>query len=230
MIESAPSTTAQNTVMGLIKQQVKKNRMEWGNSDVPRFQYKVTVFLHLKMFTWLCVKPFFRSHPYKNQALSEIYGKICQNLTPFSRVHFFLSTTKHLRKIRLHMIFTVLVNSLKKFFSKPKFNCFKKNSQFFSYSLLPKILKLTMPSLRLVVVVKIVTSFYFLRVIDYGIKKEVPYDIFPPIWNSLYLVSSQATKSQTKWGQLKFCKVWNKKGSVKKRKTSIKRTRVFQIA
>ena len=81
MIESALSTTAQNTVMGLIKQQVKKNRMKWENSDVPRFQYKVTVFFHLKMFTWLCLKPFFRSHPCKNQTLSEIDGKVCQNLT-----------------------------------------------------------------------------------------------------------------------------------------------------
>ena len=72
--------------------------------------------------------------------------------------------------------------------------------------MLPKILKLTMPSLRLVVVVKIVTSFYLLRIIDYGIIKEVPYDIFSLIWNSLYLVSSQATKSQTK-DQLKFYNV-----------------------
>ena len=72
--------------------------------------------------------------------------------------------------------------------------------------MLPKILKLTMPSLRLVVVVKIVTIFYLLRIIDYGIIKEVPYDIFPLIWNSLYLVSSQATKSQTK-DQLKFYNV-----------------------
>ena len=63
-----------------------------------------------------------------------------------------------------------------------------------------------MPSLRLVVVVKIVTIFYLLRIIDYGIITEVPYDIFPLIWNSLYLVSSQATKSQTK-DQLKFYNV-----------------------
>ena len=38
------------------------------------------------------------------------------NLTASSYVHSFLITTKHLRKIRLHMIFTVLVNSLKSFF------------------------------------------------------------------------------------------------------------------
>ena len=67
-------------------------------------------------------------------------------------MHSFLSTIKHLGKIRLHMIFTVSVNSLKKFLNKPK------------------ILKFTTPSLRLVVLVKIVTSLYFLRIIDYGIK------------------------------------------------------------
>ena len=61
----------------------------------------------------------------------------------------FLSTTKQLGKIRLHRIFTVLINSIKKFLSKPKFNCFKKNIQYFSYSLLPKISKFKRLSLRL---------------------------------------------------------------------------------
>ena len=36
-------------------------------------------------------------------------------------------------------------------------------------------------------------------------------DLFPLIWNPLYLISSQATKSHLEWGQLK-----NIKGSVKK--------------
>ena len=35
-------------------------------------------------------------------------------------MHSFLSTIKHLGKIRLHMIFTVSVNSLKKFFEQTK--------------------------------------------------------------------------------------------------------------
>ena len=40
------------------------------------------------------------------------------------------------------------------------------------------------------------------------------------------MISPQATKSQLEWGELKFYK----KGSVKKTKTSIKRSRVFEIA
>ena len=54
--------------------------------------------------------------------------------------------------------------------------------------------------------------------------------MFPLIWNPLYLISPQATKSQLEWSQLKFYKVWNKKRSVKKRKTSNNRSRVFEIA
>ena len=115
---------------------------------------------------------------------------------------------------------------LKSFFNKTKFNCFKKMS-IFSYSLLPKILNFRRSSLRLVFLIKIVyTSFYSLRIIDYG----VLYVLFPLIWNPLYLISPQATKSQLEWGQLKFYKVWNKKGSVKKRKTGINRSKVFKIA
>ena len=44
------------------------------------------------------------------------------------------------------------------------------------------------------------------------------------------MISTYVIKSQLEWSQLKFYKVGNKKGSVKKRKTSIKRSRVFQIA
>ena len=46
-----------------------------------------------------------------------MYGKICQNIkfTLSSRAHLFLNTTKHLEKIRLHMVFTLFVNSLNKF-------------------------------------------------------------------------------------------------------------------
>ena len=58
---------------------------------------------------------------------------------------------------------------------------------------------------------------------DYGIEKGVSYDLFPRIWNPLYLISSPATKSQLDWSHLKFHKFLNKTGSVKKRKTSIKR-------
>ena len=88
-------------------------------------------------------------------------GKICQNIKPPTLTHFFLSTTKHLGKIRRlgykqFLYFLLYVNSLKKFFvSKTKFNCFKKMS-IFSYSLLPKIFKLKRSSLRLVFLIKIV--------------------------------------------------------------------------
>ena len=61
-------------------------------------------------------------------------------------------------------------------------------------------------------------------------KQGVSYDLFPLIWNPLCLISLQATKSLLEEGQLKFHKISNKKGSVKKNKTSIKRRRVFKIA
>ena len=113
--------------------------------------------------------------------------------------------------------------------NKPKFICFKKNVESFSYSLFPKILKFTRPSLRLVVLKEILTIYFFLRIIDYGTKVKFQ-DLFPVLWNPLYLISSQATKSQLDWGRLKLYQVWNKKESVKKRKTRIKRIRVLQIA
>ena len=39
-----------------------------------------------------------------------------RNLPPLSYMHSFLSTTKLLEKIQLHMVFTLFVNILKKFF------------------------------------------------------------------------------------------------------------------
>ena len=79
-------------------------------------------------------------------------GKICQNIKPPTLTHFFLSTTKHLGKIRRlgykqFLYFLLYVNSLKKFFKK---------MSIFSYSLLPKIFKLKRSSLRLVFLIKIV--------------------------------------------------------------------------
>ena len=43
---------------------------------------------------------------------------------PLTHAHSFLSTTKDLGKIRLYMVFTLVLN-------KPKFNCFKKTSDLF---------------------------------------------------------------------------------------------------
>ena len=45
--------------------------------------------------------------------------------------------------------------------TKIKFNCFEKMYNLFSESLLPQIFKFTKPSFMLVVLIKIVTSFYF---------------------------------------------------------------------
>ena len=67
----------------------------------------------------------------------------------------------HLGKIRLHMVFTLFVNSLKKFFKQTKSWLFYKIVQFFPYLLFPQILKLKRLTLRLVVLIKIVISFYF---------------------------------------------------------------------
>ena len=53
--------------------------------------------------------------------------KFVKTTSPSSHTHALLSTTKHLGKIKLHMVF-----SLKVFFvSKPKFNCLKKCEIFF---------------------------------------------------------------------------------------------------
>ena len=49
-------------------------------------------------------------------------GKNCQNmkLSPLLPGFTFLTTTKLLERIRLHMDFTLFVNSLKKFFEPTK--------------------------------------------------------------------------------------------------------------
>ena len=62
----------------------------------------------------------------------------------------------------------------------------------------------------------IMIVFYFLRIIDYGIELGVSYDLFPLIWNPLYLVNPQATKSQLEWSQFKFYKVSNEKRDCEK--------------
>ena len=89
-------------------------------------------------------------------------SKICQNIKPPTLTHIpfsvQLSTWGKIRRLgqKQFLYFLLYVNSLKKFFvSKTKFNCFKKMS-IFSYSLLPKILKLRRSSLRLVFLIKIV--------------------------------------------------------------------------
>ena len=103
----------------------------------------------------------------------------------------------------------------------------------FSYSLLLKMLKFRRSSLRLVFPIKIVYNQVLLlkkfRLRDWiwSFIWFVPTNL---IWNPIYLIISQAIKSQLKWGQLKFYEVWNEKGSVKKRKTSNNRSRVFEIA
>ena len=45
----------------------------------------------------------------------------------------------------------------------------------------------------------------------YDIKSAGKSDLFPLIWNLLYLITSQAKKFQLEWGQLKIYKAWNKK-------------------
>ena len=116
------------------------------------------------------------------------------------------------------------------FWTKTKFTCFKKFIVF-SYLLLPKVLKFRRSSLRLVFLMKIVYN-QFLLLKNYRLWHWIRSFVWllPLISNPLYLISPQATKSQLEWSQLKFYKVWNKKGSVKKRKTSNNRSRVFEIA
>ena len=85
--------------------------------------------------------------------------------TPYSYTHCFLSTTIQLGKIRRlgykqFLYFWLYVNSLKKFFvTNAKFNCLK-NMSIFSYSLLPKVLKLRRSSLRLFFLIKIVSRVF----------------------------------------------------------------------
>ena len=77
-----------------------------------------------------------KRRPFIGQTLIKIKHKVkwmikvlkTRNLPPLSSyMHSFLSATKLLEKIWLHMLFTLFVNILKKFFlNKPKFKVFKK--------------------------------------------------------------------------------------------------------
>ena len=100
-----------------------------------------------------------------------------------------------------------------------------KKCPFFSYSLLPKILKFRRSSWRLVFLIKIVYN-QFLLLKNYRLWHRIR----SFIW---FIIFDWPTKPQIpNWSgvQLKFYKVWCKKGSVKKRKTSNNRSRVFEIA
>ena len=60
-----------------------------------------------------------------DQILIKIKHKVKQMVkfdktTPSSNAHLCLSTTKHLGKIKLHMVFALFVISLKKFFEQTK--------------------------------------------------------------------------------------------------------------
>ena len=157
--------------------------MTWGNSDVPRLQYKATVFSHITKnasltlcqkvlntckyivnqitrpvyWTTYCIVLIFSMDHFGKLGVNLTLESICMkgecafkkhkhthtciyiyvhryiyvciykfkhkfniNLTPSSHKHPFLSTTKHLGKIRLHMAFTLFVNSPKKFFEQTK--------------------------------------------------------------------------------------------------------------
>ena len=115
---------------------------------------------------------------------------------PYSNTHFFLGTAKHLGKIRRldykqFLYFLLYVNSFEKLFvSKTKFNCVYKMS-IFSYSQLPKILKLWRSSLRLVFLIKIVYNQFLLLK---NFTSSVSFDLFLLIWNLLYLISPQSHK------------------------------------
>ena len=63
--------------------------------------------------------------------------KICPNMKFIASLHHFPSTAKHLENIRLHMVFSLLlIYNLKTFFE-----CFLKNAQLFSYSLISQNIK-----------------------------------------------------------------------------------------
>ena len=121
---------------------------------------------------------------------SEVDGKICYIYNPL------LEHTKHLGKIKRlgykqFLYFLLYVNSFKKFFmSKTKFNCVYKMS-IFSYSQLPKILKLWRSSLRLVFLIKIVYNQFLLLK---NFTSSVSFDLFPLIWNLLYFIRPKSHK------------------------------------
>ena len=81
--------------------------------------------------------------------------------------HFFLSTTKHLEKIRRlgYRLFTLFayVNGLKKFFGQNQNLTVLKKCPFFSFSLLLKMLKFKRSSLRLVYLNILYNQFLLLK-------------------------------------------------------------------
>ena len=124
-------------------------------------------------------------------------GKICQNIKHPTHTNIpssvQLSTWGRLDDQATNSFYTFcyILIVLKRFFvSKAKFNCFEKMS-IFSYSLLPKILKLRRSSLKLVFLIEIVYNQFLLLK---NFTSYVSYDLFPLIWNSLYLISRQSHK------------------------------------
>ena len=119
-------------------------------------------------------------------------GKICQNIKPPTPTLIPSSaqlSTWGIRRLGYKQFLYFLLY-VKFFVSKTKFNCFKKMSVF-SYSLLPKILKLRRSSLKLVFLIEIVYNQFLLLK---NFTSYVSYDLFPLILNSLYLISRQSHK------------------------------------
>ena len=110
---------------------------------------KVSLIKHHYIYIYIYIY----TYRYIDQNLLKIKHKVngWQNLskhkTPYSYTQSFLSTAKHLQKIRRLgnkrlLYFFLYANSLKKFFaSKTKFNCFKKMSIFFMITA-PKNIKI----------------------------------------------------------------------------------------
>ena len=138
-------------------------------------------------------------------------GKSCQNkkfTPPSSYVHSFLSTTKYLEKIRLHLHFLWIF--YKRFLNKPKFKIFKK-CPLFLYSLL----------------IMTITCFYF-KVCSQELWFMTLNKTFHPVNPTnleypLYLISWQATKFQLEWSQVKFHKICDKKREWKKEENKHKK-------
>ena len=103
----------------------------------------------------------------------------------------------------------------------------------FPYSLLQKILKLRRPSLGMVFLIKIVyNSFLLLK--NYRLwhwMRSFIWFIPTNLKSVIYIwLAHKARNFQLEWSPVEIFKVWCKKGSVKKRKTSNNRSRVFEIA
>ena len=103
----------------------------------------------------------------------------------------------------------------------------------FPYSLLQKILKLRRPSLGLVFLIKIVYN-QFLLLKNYRLwhwMRSFIWFIPTNLKSVIYIwLAHKARNFQLEWSPVEIFKVWCKKGSVKKRKTSNNRSRVFEIA